>query len=200
MEERITLAYLVIELLEISTQSAQAKKLSSCRFSIFKLYIWHWLVGRLDWDLTVQNVDYGKVLRNIAICLQPPPIIKILLAIKATFLKHVTCGVRGKLDPPCNAVGYIDRKVLGINHMYHHPAWRRSKSVDPPNTNKEELIFPIFWCPLSHSSRLKNWVVMGPALLVLGMILHFTNPVPLNKQLCTLSYVCVISEATALVF
>ena len=40
---------------------------------------------------------------------------------------QVTCNVRGKLDPPCNAVGYVDRKVLGINHMYQHPAWKRSK-------------------------------------------------------------------------
>lgn len=40
---------------------------------------------------------------------------------------QVNCGVRGKLDPPCNAVGYIDREVLGINHMYAHPAWKRSK-------------------------------------------------------------------------
>lgn len=40
---------------------------------------------------------------------------------------QVTCGTRGSLDPPCNAVGYIDRLVLGINHMYQHPAWRRSK-------------------------------------------------------------------------
>ncbi|KAK1582449.1 hypothetical protein Q3G72_015083 [Acer saccharum] len=43
-------------------------------------------------------------------------------------VKKVTCGVRGKLDPPCNAVGYIDREVVGINHIYHHPAWRRSKA------------------------------------------------------------------------
>lgn len=40
---------------------------------------------------------------------------------------QVACGTRGKLDPPCNAVGYIDRQVLGINHMYQHPAWKRSK-------------------------------------------------------------------------
>lgn len=40
---------------------------------------------------------------------------------------QVACNVRGKLDPPCNAVGYVDRKVLGINHMYQHPAWKRSK-------------------------------------------------------------------------
>lgn len=42
-------------------------------------------------------------------------------------IQQVACSVRGKLDPPCNAVGYIDRKLLGINHMYQHPAWKRSK-------------------------------------------------------------------------
>lgn len=38
--------------------------------------------------------------------------------------------MRGKLNPPCNAVGYVDRKLLGINHVYQHPAWRRSKVSD----------------------------------------------------------------------
>lgn len=42
---------------------------------------------------------------------------------------QVSCNVRGKLDPPCNAVGYVDRQVLGINHMYPHPAWKRSKVI-----------------------------------------------------------------------
>lgn len=58
-----------------------------------------------DWEFVVSDKDsilYGKI-------------------------KSVSCGVRGKLNPPCNAVGYVDRKVLGTNHMYHHPAWRRSK-------------------------------------------------------------------------
>jgi hypothetical protein len=35
--------------------------------------------------------------------------------------------MRGKLDSPCNAVGHIDRVVLGIEHMYQRPAWKRSK-------------------------------------------------------------------------
>ncbi|XP_024166654.1 uncharacterized protein LOC112173280 [Rosa chinensis] len=44
------------------------------------------------------------------------------------YLCKVSCGVRGELDPPCNVVGYIDRQVLGINHVYQHPAWKRSKA------------------------------------------------------------------------
>lgn len=40
---------------------------------------------------------------------------------------QVSCNVRGKLDSPCNAVGYVDREVMGISHMYQKPAWKRSK-------------------------------------------------------------------------
>ncbi|XP_027351971.1 heparan-alpha-glucosaminide N-acetyltransferase isoform X5 [Abrus precatorius] len=144
----------------------------------------------------------------------------------------VTCGVRGKLDPPCNAVGYIDRGVLGINHMYKRPAWRRSEAC----TEKSPYEGPFkknapSWCyaPFEpegilssisailstiiglhfghvlihlkdHPSRLKHWLLLGLALLTSGIILHFTHAIPLNKQLYTLSYVCVTSGAAALLF
>lgn len=51
-----------------------------------------------------------------------------------------------------------------------------------------------------HAARLKHWIVMGFALLILGLVLHFTHAIPLNKQLYTFSYVCVTSGAAALVF
>ncbi|TXG65106.1 hypothetical protein EZV62_006381 [Acer yangbiense] len=120
--QRIAFAYLVVALVEIFTKDANdTMDRSPGQFSVFKLYYMHWLVGACvliiylallygtyvpDWQFTVHDkdsADYGKVF-------------------------NVTCGVRGKLDPPCNAVGYIDRQVLGINHIYHHPAWRRSKA------------------------------------------------------------------------
>ncbi|CAL5400549.1 unnamed protein product [Camellia sinensis] len=223
--QRIALAYLVVALIEILTKDAQAKDLSRVRFSIFRLYCWHWLVGACvlivylaviygiyvpDWHFTVHNMDsadYGKILT-------------------------VTCGVRGKLDPPCNAVGYIDREVLGINHMYEHPAWKRSKACTKNSPYEGPFLndAPSWcWAPFepegilssisailstiigvhyghvlihmkSHSSRLIHWIVMGLALLVLGITLHFTNVIPLNKQLYTFSYVCVTSGAAALVF
>ncbi|CAL5339555.1 unnamed protein product [Camellia sinensis] len=223
--QRIALAYLVVALIEILTKDAQAKDLSRVRFSIFRLYCWHWLVGACvlivylaviygiyvpDWHFTVHNMDsadYGKILT-------------------------VTCGVRGKLDPPCNAVGYIDREVLGINHMYEHPAWKRSKACTKNSPYEGPFLndAPSWcWAPFepegilssisailstiigvhyghvlihmkSHSSRLIHWIVMGLALLVLGITLHFTNAIPLNKQLYTFSYVCVTSGAAALVF
>ncbi|PKA58430.1 heparan-alpha-glucosaminide N-acetyltransferase [Apostasia shenzhenica] len=124
--QRIALAYLVVALLEILTKKAQVQEQSTSRWSIsdceksfvhFKNYrmfgacviviylatIYATYVP--DWKFTVHNIlsmDYGKEFT-------------------------VVCGVSGRLNPPCNAVGYIDRQVLGTNHMYQHPAWKRSK-------------------------------------------------------------------------
>ncbi|XP_010938398.1 uncharacterized protein [Elaeis guineensis] len=119
--QRIALAYVVVALFEILTKDAKVGDQPSTPCSIFKLNRWQWLLGACilvtyllviyetyvpDWEFTVHDTDsqeYGKVF-------------------------SVACGTRGKLDPPCNAVGYIDRQVLGINHMYQHPAWKRSKA------------------------------------------------------------------------
>lgn len=35
--------------------------------------------------------------------------------------------MRGHLGPACNAVGYVDREVWGINHLYSQPVWIRLK-------------------------------------------------------------------------
>ncbi|XP_040372575.1 heparan-alpha-glucosaminide N-acetyltransferase isoform X2 [Rosa chinensis] len=192
--QRIALAYLVVALIEIFLRSAQTKDVTPGRLSIFKLYYW-------------QCSDYGKSFT-------------------------VSCGVRGELDPPCNAVGYIDRQVLGINHMYQHPAWKRSKACTEnspyggPFRNgapswchapfEPEGILSSISAILStivgvhfghvlihmkdHQTRLKHWILMGFALLILGIVLHFTHAIPSNKQLYTFSYVCITSGAAALVF
>ncbi|KAG6437754.1 hypothetical protein SASPL_102682 [Salvia splendens] len=224
--QRIALAYLVVALVEIMTRCSVPKDLSPAgKLSVFKLYIWHWIFAACvlsvylamlygiyvpDWHFRVQNTDsrdFGKVLT-------------------------VACSARGKLDPPCNAVGYIDRKLLGINHMYPHPAWKRSKActMSSPHEGPFRSDAPSWcWAPFEpegilssisailstiiglhlghvlvhikeHRSRLQYWAVPGLGLVVIGITLHFTNAIPLNKQLYTLSYVCVTSGAAALVF
>jgi hypothetical protein len=35
--------------------------------------------------------------------------------------------MRGHLGPACNAVGYVDRQVWGVNHLYTQPVWTRLK-------------------------------------------------------------------------
>ncbi|XP_057434374.1 uncharacterized protein LOC130727286 [Lotus japonicus] len=41
---------------------------------------------------------------------------------------------------------------------------------------------------------------MGFVLLILGIILHFTNAIPINKQLYSFSYVCFTAGAAGIVF
>ncbi|KAK4767112.1 hypothetical protein SAY86_014862 [Trapa natans] len=49
--------------------------------------------------------------------------------------KIVNCDTRGSIEPPCNAVGLIDRYLLGQSHLYQRPVYRRTKecSVNSPD-------------------------------------------------------------------
>ncbi|KAK2980052.1 hypothetical protein RJ640_000118 [Escallonia rubra] len=48
---------------------------------------------------------------------------------------QVKCGLRGDTGPSCNAVGMIDRKILGIQHLYKRPIYSRTKqcSINSPD-------------------------------------------------------------------
>uniref|UniRef100_A0A804NSX2 Uncharacterized protein n=1 Tax=Zea mays TaxID=4577 RepID=A0A804NSX2_MAIZE len=63
--------------------------------------------------------------------------------------KHffVKCGVRGDTSSGCNAVGMIDRKILGIQHLYGRPVYARSKqcSIDSPQNGPLPPDAPS-WC------------------------------------------------------
>ncbi|KAL2941052.1 Heparan-alpha-glucosaminide N-acetyltransferase [Bienertia sinuspersici] len=249
--QRIALSYLIVALLEIATKTSQGTNQLPGRFSVFKLVVGACILTIYlsvlygvyvpDWQFTVQNAESPNYEEHFT----------------------VTCGVRGTLNPPCNAVGYVDRTLLGINHVYHHPAWRRSKVYTQCFYSSHLVVSSILirniflscllevlqactanspfegpllenapsWCHApfepegilssisavlstingvhfghvlvhikNHTGRLKHWVPMGLTLLVLGLLLHFTNAIPLNKQLYSFSYVCVTSGAAAFVF
>ncbi|KAB1212698.1 hypothetical protein CJ030_MR5G009740 [Morella rubra] len=42
-------------------------------------------------------------------------------------LFSVKCGIRGDTGPGCNAVGMIDRKILGIQHLYRRATYARTQ-------------------------------------------------------------------------
>jgi len=49
----------------------------------------------------------------------------------------VKCGVRGDTGPGCNAVGMIDRHVLGIQHLYTRPVYLRTAVCKKKNAVDE---------------------------------------------------------------
>ncbi|KAG4970583.1 hypothetical protein JHK85_037004 [Glycine max] len=167
--QRIALVYCVVALIETYTTKLRPSTLKPGHLSIFTAYRWQWLGGFVafviymvtifslyvpDWSFVDYNSDKPK-------------------------RYTVECGMRGHLGPACNAVGYVDRQVWGVNHLYSQPVWTRLKG---------------------HFERLKQWLSMGFVLLTLGLILHFTDAIPINKQLYSFSYVCFTAGAAGIVF
>ncbi|XP_029126566.1 heparan-alpha-glucosaminide N-acetyltransferase [Cajanus cajan] len=222
--QRIALVYCVVALIETFTTKLRPTTLGSGHLSIFTAYRWQWFGGFVaffiymittytlyvpDWSF-VDHFDEDEPAKRYT----------------------VICGMRGHLGPACNAVGYVDRQVWGVNHLYSQPVWRRLKACtfSSPHEGPFREDAPS-WCrsPFEpegllssisailsgtigihyghvlihfkgHSERLKQWVSMGFVLLIIAIILHFTDAIPLNKQLYSFSYVCFTAGAAGIVF
>ncbi|KAL8246109.1 hypothetical protein R6Q59_007325 [Mikania micrantha] len=220
--QRIALVYMVVALIETLTTKLRPTVIDPGYFSIFSAYRWQWFGGFIvfliymittfalyvpNWSYTIHDDDTSD-----------------------TFT--VECGMRGHLGPACNAVGYVDRQVWGINHLYTQPVWIRLKActLDSPESGPLRPDAPT-WCRApfepegllssisaivsgvigihyghvlihfkGHAERLKQWVSMGVGLLIIAVLLHFTDAIPINKQLYSVSYVCFTAGAAGIVF
>ncbi|KAH1259869.1 hypothetical protein GmHk_02G003140 [Glycine max] len=112
--------------------------------------------------------------------------------------------VRGSLEPPCNVVGFIDRLILGEDHMYQRPVYIRKKecSVNSPDYGPLPPD-PPGWClapfdPDGPQAEGILWSVFSFSLLLVGYILEILG-MPLSKALYTLSYMCITAGASGLV-
>ncbi|KAK1278700.1 hypothetical protein QJS04_geneDACA007140 [Acorus gramineus] len=63
-----------------------------------------------NWEFEIPSPDSSLLLQNIG-----------------SVTSNVFCGIRGSLQPPCNAVGLVDRVLLGEKHLYQRPVYRRTK-------------------------------------------------------------------------
>ncbi|XP_061960851.1 uncharacterized protein LOC133681743 isoform X3 [Populus nigra] len=117
--------------------------------------------------------------------------------------KIVNCGVRGSLEPPCNAVGLIDRFFLGEHHLYQHPVYRRTKhcSVNSPDYGPLPPNSP-GWClaPFDPEGILSS--LMAAITCFLGLqfghiLVHFKGHM---QRLCLWSVCSFIMLITGYVF
>ncbi|KAM7528353.1 hypothetical protein LguiB_031763 [Lonicera macranthoides] len=80
---------------------------------------------------------------------------------------------------------------MGINHMYEHPAWKRSKAFTTSSPS---------WCWAAFELE----GILSSIFVILSTVFwacpYTYEATPLNKQLYTLSYICVTSGAATLVF
>ncbi|MED6206373.1 hypothetical protein PIB30_026078 [Stylosanthes scabra] len=96
-------------------------------------------------------------------------------------ISTVKCGVRGDTGPACNAVGMIDRKILGIHHLYKKPIYARKHecSINSPNYGPLPPNAPS-WCqapfdPEGFLSSLMAVVTCFVGLHYGHIIIHFKD-------------------------
>lgn len=91
----------------------------------------------------------------------------------------VKCGVRGDISPGCNAVGMVDRTILGIDHLYRRPVYARTEecSIDYPENGPLPPDAPS-WCqaPFDPEGLLSSVMAIVTCLIGLQfghVIIHF---------------------------
>ncbi|XP_073009907.1 uncharacterized protein [Typha latifolia] len=96
-------------------------------------------------------------------------------------IEMVQCGVRGSFGPPCNAVGLVDRLLLGEKHLYQKPVYKRTKecSINSPDYGPLPPNSP-GWClapfdPEGLLSTLMAAVTCFVGLHFGHLIVHYKN-------------------------
>ncbi|KAK9165088.1 hypothetical protein Scep_000279 [Stephania cephalantha] len=139
----------------------------------------------------------------------------------------VKCGVRGDLGPACNSARMIDRRILGLNHLYRMPAYKNLE-VCTGSDNFQVLKDAPPWCHApfdpegilssfpaaitsiiglhyghvlvrleSHQGRLFHWLLFSVPLFCAGLILNYLG-MPLNKSLYSMSYMLLTSASAGI--
>ncbi|XP_077212358.1 uncharacterized protein LOC143847424 [Tasmannia lanceolata] len=93
----------------------------------------------------------------------------------------VECEVRGDTGPACNAVGMVDRKIFGIQHLYKRPTYARTKqcSINSPEHGPLPPDAPS-WCqaPFDPEGLLSSVMAIVTCLIGLQfghIIIHFKH-------------------------
>ncbi|XP_062180934.1 uncharacterized protein LOC133885262 isoform X2 [Phragmites australis] len=128
--QRITIGYFLAAISEIWLVN---KKSVDSAVSFVKKYFMEWIMAimiavlyvALMFGLYVSNWEFEVQTSNSTVS-SPSNKVEI---------KMIQCGVSGSFEPPCNAVGFIDRVLLGENHLYKNPVYKRTKecSINSPD-------------------------------------------------------------------
>ncbi|KAF5182148.1 Heparan-alpha-glucosaminide n-acetyltransferase [Thalictrum thalictroides] len=162
--QRIAIAYLVSALCEIWIKGKD--DVVKSEFSLFKRYRVQLGIAVL---LTVAHTAllYGLRVPDWEYQIQTGSTSSAVTG--KTFLS-VNCGVRGNTGPACNAVGMIDRMILGTQHMYARPIYSRTKqcSIKSPNYGPLPTDAPS-WCqaPFEPEGLLSS--IMAIVSCILGL-------------------------------
>ncbi|KAK8939029.1 hypothetical protein KSP39_PZI011372 [Platanthera zijinensis] len=167
--QRIGIAYLLTALCEIWNTS---NVLVDSGYSLMKKYRMQLIIGSLL-TATYMCLLYGLFV--------PDWDYQIPLQDGMSSFYSVKCGVRGDTSPACNAVGMIDRRILGIDHLYKRPVYGRTKqcSINYPYNGPLPSDAPS-WCeaPFDPEGLLSTIMAIVTSLIGLQfghVLLHFKH-------------------------
>ncbi|KAL6350137.1 hypothetical protein AAG906_004075 [Vitis piasezkii] len=169
--QRIAVAYFLAAVCEIWLKGDNNVKSGS---SLLKKYQFQWAV------VLVLTVAYCSLLYGLYV---PDWEYSIPSETSSSALKifKVKCGVRSDTGPACNAVGMIDRNVLGIQHLYKRPIYARMKqcSINSPDYGPLPPNAPT-WCqaPFDPEGLLSSVMAIVTCLVGLHyghIIVHFKD-------------------------
>ncbi|XP_058092794.1 uncharacterized protein LOC131239211 isoform X2 [Magnolia sinica] len=168
--QRIAIAYLMAALCEIWLKGDDDVESG---LSLLRKYRFQWLVA------IVLTTMYMSLLYGLYVPDWEYQISGSSSSAPKTF--SVKCGVRGDTGPGCNAVGMIDREVLGIQHLYKRPIYARTKqcSINSPDYGPLPSDAPS-WCqaPFDPEGILSSVMAIVTCLIGLHyghVIVHFKN-------------------------
>ncbi|KAI3977486.1 hypothetical protein MKX01_000399 [Papaver californicum] len=160
--QRIAIAYLLTAVCEIWLKSEDVVKSGR---TMLKKYKFQWIF------VLVLTMTYTSLLYGLHVADWEYRIPNENSSFSSN-ITSVTCGVRGDTGPACNAVGMIDRKLFGIQHLYKRPTYARTKecSMNSPDNGPLPPNAPS-WCqaPFDPEGILSS--VMAIVTCMIG--LHF---------------------------
>eukprot|EP00249_Psilotum_nudum_P013542 c24388_g1_i1 orf=366-1508(+) len=142
--QRIAIAYLIVAICEACTSNTYNSDTVRGVCQYLKAYHWHWIAAFMLSSLYL-SLLYG--LRIPSWQFHSPIATYSFNSSRDEEIFTVTCNVRGDLGPACNAAGFIDRSIMGINHLYKRPVYQRTKecSVKSPDYGPPPPYSPV-WC------------------------------------------------------
>ncbi|XP_004489126.1 uncharacterized protein [Cicer arietinum] len=168
--QRIAVAYLIAALCEIWLKREDIVNSAS---SLFRKYRYQWALA-LFLSFIYLCLLYGMYVPDweYEVPTEPSSVPKIF---------SVKCGVRADTGPACNVVGMIDRKILGIQHLYRRPIYARTPecSINSPDSGPLPPDAPS-WCqaPFDPEGLLSSVMAIVTCLIGLHyghIILHFKD-------------------------
>ncbi|XP_043713982.1 heparan-alpha-glucosaminide N-acetyltransferase-like [Telopea speciosissima] len=170
--QRIAIAYIFTSLCEIWFKGDREV---DSGLSLLVKYQFHWITGFVI-TVIYLSLIYGLYVPDWEYQI---PIAGGASSSSSSSSLEVKCGVRGDTGPACNAVGMIDRKILGINHLYTKPTYARTKqcSINSPRNGPLPLDAPP-WCQAPFDPEGVLGSIMAIVTCLIGLhyghvIVHF---------------------------